>query len=95
MGAVVAPAAIVSYVKAVEKGLINIENEKLDSCFVKGGFTNWQKATEKFTNHEKSGLHSDAIQKLSDLKNTPNDALLSDTARQAQNTARHVLELMS
>lgn len=34
-------------VTAVGKGLINEESVRLDSCFVKGGFTNWRKATEK------------------------------------------------
>jgi hypothetical protein len=78
----------------VEKCLINEESVRFDSCFVKGGFTNWRKATEKFKEHEKSHLHSHAIQKISALKNTPINALLSDAARQAQNTARHVLQLM-
>jgi len=52
-----------SSVKAVEKGLIKEESVQLDSCFVKGSFTNWRKATEKFKEHEKSKLHSDAVQK--------------------------------
>ena len=78
----------------MEKCLINEESVRFDSCFVKGGFTNWRKATEKFKEHEKSHLHSHAIQKISALKNTPINTLLSDAARQAQNTARHVLQLM-
>lgn len=76
------------------KGLINEESVRLDSCFVKGGFTNWRKATEKFKEHEKSKLHSNAIKKISALKNTPINALLSDAARQTQITARKVLKLM-
>lgn len=76
------------------KGLIKEENVLLDSCFVKGGFTNWQKATEKFKEHEKSKLHSEALQKISALKTTPVNALLSDAARQGQDTTRRILELM-
>lgn len=63
-------------VKAVEKGLINEESVQLDSCVAKEGLTNWQKATEKFKEHEKSMLHSDAIQEISALKNSPINALL-------------------
>ena len=83
-----------SCVKVVEKGLINEDCIRLDSSFVKGGFTNGWKATEKFNGHEKSKLHSDAIQKISALENTLINALLSDAAHQAQSRARHVLELM-
>ncbi len=81
-----------SCVKAVEKGLLNEENIRLGSGFVKGSFTNWRKATEG--QHKRSKLHSDAVQKLTALINTPINVLLSDAARQAQATARHVLELM-
>lgn len=34
-------------------------------------FTNWQKAKEKFKEHEKTKLHSGALQKLCALKTTP------------------------
>ncbi|KAL0154385.1 hypothetical protein M9458_050351 [Cirrhinus mrigala] len=43
---------IFSCVKAVEKRLINEDSVRFDSSFVKGGFTNWRKATEKFNEHE-------------------------------------------
>lgn len=51
-------------VKAVEKRLINEDSVRFDSSFVKRGFTNWRKATEKFNEHEKSKLHCDAIKKI-------------------------------
>ncbi len=84
-----------SCVKAVEKRLINEDSVRFDSSFVKGGFTNWRKATEKFNEHEKSKLHCDAIQKIAAaVQSTPITAILSAAALQAQATARHVLELM-
>lgn len=70
--------------KAVEKGLIKEERLWLDSCLVKGGFTNWQKAKEKFKEHEKTKLHRGALQKLSALKTTPIKALSSDAAAKAR-----------
>ncbi len=60
-----------SCVKAVEKRLINEDSVRFDSSFVKGGFTNWRKATEKFNEHEKSKLHCDAIQKIAALFKAP------------------------
>lgn len=82
-----------SCVQAVGKGLIKEESVWLDSCLVRGGFTNWQKAKEKFKEHEKTKLHRGALQKLSALKTTPINALSSDAACKGQNTARHVLEM--
>ncbi|KAL0149948.1 hypothetical protein M9458_054780, partial [Cirrhinus mrigala] len=73
-----------SCVKAVEKRLINEDSVRFDSSFVKGGFTNWRKATEKFNEHEKSKLHCNVIEKIAVAgQNTPITAILSDAARQA------------
>jgi len=77
-------------VKAVQKRLINEDSVRMDvSSFVKGGFSNWRKATEKFNE-----LHSDSSQRIAALGSTPINAHLSDAARKTQNTARNVLELM-
>ncbi|CAJ1057175.1 zinc finger MYM-type 1-like protein [Xyrichtys novacula] len=43
--------ALFSCVQAVEKGLIKEVSVRLDSCFIKGDFTRWRKATEKFKEH--------------------------------------------
>lgn len=40
------------------------KSAQVDSCFVKGGFTNWRKATEKFKEQEKSKIYNEALQKL-------------------------------
>lgn len=37
------------------------QSGQVDSCFVKGGFTNWPKATEKFKEQEKSQVHNEAL----------------------------------
>ncbi len=53
-----------SCVTAVEKKLVSEDSARIDSPFDKGGgFTNWHKATQKFTEHEKSQLHIDSIQR--------------------------------
>ena len=32
--------------------------------FVEGGFSNWKKALQRFSSHEKSGMHKEAVTKL-------------------------------
>lgn len=44
-----------------EKGLMKDQSVQVDSCSVKGGFTNWPKATEKFKEQEKSPVHNEAL----------------------------------
>ena len=60
--------------------------------FIKGGFSNWRKATEKFKDHEKSSFHLEAVNKIAALNSTPISALLSDAAAKEQNTARVALQ---
>ncbi|KAK0153294.1 Zinc finger MYM-type protein 1 [Merluccius polli] len=76
----------------VERKLIQEEKMRADAVFIRGGFSNWRKATEKFRDHEKSSFHLEAVNKIAALKNTPISALLSDVVAREQNTARVVLQ---
>ena len=40
--------------------------------FVEGGFSNWKKALQRFSSHEKSGMHREAVSKL-EAKSRAND----------------------
>lgn len=62
--------------------------------FVERGFSNWRKATAKFSLHKKSTIHRDAIRTLVGLQQTPISALLSDIASKEQQTAKNVLEIL-
>lgn len=59
---------------------------------IKGAFSNWRKATSKFSLHEKSPIHKDVVRVLAGLKQMPISAILSDIAAKEQKTARNVLE---
>ena len=83
-----------SCISAVEKKLIRQDVVRLDNTFVKGGFTNWRKSTEKFKEHERSDAHSRSVEKLSSLGRTPISAMLSNIAAEQQQIARNVLELL-
>ncbi|KAL2098343.1 hypothetical protein ACEWY4_007550 [Coilia grayii] len=72
--------------------LIQEEKMRADAVFIRGGFSNWLKATEKFREHEKSAFHLDAVSKVAALNSTPISALLSEVVAKEQNTARVVLE---
>ncbi|KAL2077880.1 hypothetical protein ACEWY4_027384 [Coilia grayii] len=65
---------------------------RADAVFIRGGFSNWRKATEKFREHEKSAFHLDAVSKVAALNSTPISALLSEVVAKDQNTARVVLK---
>ncbi len=58
------------------------------------GFSNWHKATSKFTLHEKSPIHKDVVRVFAGLKQTPISAILSDIAAKEQKTVRNVLEIL-
>ena len=78
---------------AIKKGLIHSDAAISGGSFVKGGFRNWRKATEKCNSHEKSRCHIEAVHKLAALKSTPINALLSNAIAKNQLTAQTVLEL--
>ncbi|QQP51189.1 Zinc finger MYM-type protein 1, partial [Caligus rogercresseyi] len=78
-------------VSAVEKSLIQEEKKRADAVFIRGGFSNWRKATNKFREHERSTFHLGAVNKVAALNNTPISALLSDVVAKDQKTARVVL----
>ena len=80
--------------KAVEKKLLPRDKFKKYNPFVNGGFSNWRKATEKFCDHEKSEMHTVAIQKLAALADVPIDARLFSIRARKQETAEHCLELL-
>lgn len=61
---------------------------------IKGAFSNWRKASSKFTLHEKSPIHKDIVRVLAGLKQMPISAILSDIAAKVQKTARKVLEIL-
>ena len=77
---------------AMEKKLISAERMR-EGVFMKGGFGNWRKAGDKFREHEKSSFHLEVVSKLSALKQTSINALLSQAIAKDQVTARTVLEL--
>ena len=83
-----------SCISAVEKKLIRQDVVRLDNTFVKGGFTNWRKSSEKFKEHERSDAHTRSVGKLSSLGRTPISAMLSNKTAEQQKTARNVLELL-
>ncbi|CAK6954432.1 zinc finger MYM-type protein 1-like [Scomber scombrus] len=78
---------------AVAKTPINEDRTIADATFVKGGFSNQQKAVEKFREHEKSCLQPEALNKIAALRSTMMNALLSDMVANEQNTVVKVLEL--
>ncbi|QQP37555.1 Zinc finger MYM-type protein 1, partial [Caligus rogercresseyi] len=74
-----------------DKGLIQEEKKRADAVFIRGGFSNWRKATNKFKEHERSTFHLGAVNKVAALNNTPISALLSDVVAKDQKTAKVVL----
>lgn len=75
----------------VAKKLVH-DCHRADGVFIRGGFSNWRKATEKFRDHEKSFFHLEAVNKIAALNSTPISALLSDAVAKEQNTGRVVLQ---
>ena len=62
---------------AKQKGLVSIPSRP-HIPFVEGGYTNWKKALERFTSHEKSSTHREAVSKINSLSRGVNmGALLS------------------
>ncbi len=69
------------------------KSSRADATFVKGGFSNWRKAVEKCTEHERSSFHLESMNKIAALSSTPINALMSDIVAKEQKTAQMVLEL--
>lgn len=60
----------------VAKKLVDEDKMRADhSVFIKEGFSNLRKATEKFHDHEKSSFHLESVNKITALNNTPISAL--------------------
>ncbi len=73
--------------------LIFENRSRADATFVKGGFSNWRKAVEKCTEHERSSFHLESMNKIAALSSTRINALMSDIVAKEQKTAQMVLEL--
>ncbi len=69
---------------AVEKKQFFENRSRADATFVKGGFSNWRKAVEKFREHERSSFHLESMNKIAALSSTPINALMSDIVAKEQ-----------
>ena len=77
---------------AYERKLFN--NDPKELAFVSRGFNKWNRASEKFTAHERSQLHFDACSKLRNREKKPINALLSSETEKSQGVARKALDTM-
>ena len=78
-------------------GFSNVVKEK-DSyaAFVVNGFSNWKKALDRFSTHERSELHKAAVLALSAVsKGTPISSRLNAQRQREMNDARHSLSMIS
>ena len=70
--------------------MLNLERPQ--AAFTTTGFSNWKKSIEKFTEHQKSGCHKQAVYQLEQSRKAPPVlAQLSDAHRRQQATARRCL----
>lgn len=51
---------------ARDRGLVTF-SKRYNLAFVKGGFSNWKKALQRFSEHEKSEMHQEALTKFSSM----------------------------
>ena len=63
-------------------------NTKSEEAFISSGFSNWKKAIERFSQHEKSSCHRHAVSQLHQIKSGPVIAQLSVQNAAEQATAR-------
>ena len=49
---------------AKQQGLLTNGEHLLISSFINNGFANWKKALQRFTEHERSDIHKEAVEKL-------------------------------
>ena len=52
---------------------VNIMIAGIEATFISKGFSNWKNATIKFTAHEQSNCHKEAVMKIISLPATTND----------------------
>lgn len=77
-----------------EKRQLTRDLSSRDNCFISDGFTNWKKASESFSKHEKSCAHKEAAAKLIAVKDKPIDTMLSKACGIEQTKARSALILL-
>jgi len=78
---------------AKQQNLLTRPDHYSKSSFVIGGFTNWKKGLQKFSEHESSGTHHEAVERLS-AKNSSVHIGSIVSQQKAAETAFHRTMLM-